>query len=273
LECDRYGLKAIWECRINRSEDPGATYRTLPEPAPEIGRMTVLHSTMLKAMRMSSFALAVSGLVTFCGGETLGEEVVRIVAKQSDIDRRGNYKITLLKALLDHTAPEFGAYRLVNIKPITRKRGFVEMLKGEIVNLYFAPADQQWEDILIPIRVPIRKGLLNYRLLLIHKADLSSFAGIRTADELKEFAVGLRAGWTTTKVMRELDFQIVTAPTYDSVFKMLAHRRFSFIPRGVNEIFGEVEARKDEAPNIVIEPNLALFMPMPVYIYVSPKVP
>jgi ABC-type amino acid transport substrate-binding protein len=217
--------------------------------------------------------LAVAGLVTLCGGASLGEDVVRIVAKQSDIDRRGDYKIVLLKALFDHTAPEFGSYRIENIKPITRKRGYVEMLEGRLVNLYFAPADQQWEDNLLPIRVPIRKGLLNYRLLLIDKADIGTFAAIRTADELKKLKVGLRAGWTTTKVMKALDFQVVTAPSYDSVFKMLVHRRFSFIPRGVNEIFGEVEARKDEAPNIVIEPSLALFMPMPVYIYVSPKEP
>ena len=233
----------------------------------------MLRSIMPQAFRLLSFAIAVSGLVAFTGGESLGENVVRIVSKQSDKDQRGDYKVTLLNALLGHTTAEFGSYRIENVEPITRKRGFVEMLEGRLVNLYFAPADQQWEDNLLPIRIPIRKGLLNYRLLLIDKGDIETFAAIRTADDLRRLEVGLRAGWTTTKVMKALDFQIVTAPSYDSVFRMLAHRRFSFIPRGVNEIFGEVEARRDEAPNIVIEPSLALFMPMPVYIYVSPKEP
>lgn len=229
---------------------------------------------MLLSMRLIFFALAFSGLAAFCGGEALGEDVVRIVSKQSDKDRRGDYKDSLLDALLDHTVPEFGSYRIVNNKPITRKRGFIEMLHGRDLNLYFAPADRQWEDELIPIRVPIRKGLLNYRLLLIDKAELKAFAGIRTADDLKKFDVGLRAGWTTTKVMKALGFQVVTASSYDSVFLMLKHRRFSFIPRGVNEVFGEVDAWKDgKGANIVIEPSLALFMPMPVYIYVSPKEP
>ena len=88
----------------------------------------MLRSKVLQAMRLLSFALAVSGLVTLCGGESLGEDVVRIVSKQSDKDRRGDYKVTLLNAILGHTTPEFGSYRIVNVEPITRKRGFAEML-------------------------------------------------------------------------------------------------------------------------------------------------
>ena len=103
----------------------------------------MLRSKMLQAFRLLSFAIAVSGLVAFSGGESLGEDVVRIVSKQSDKDQRGDYKVTLLNALLEHTTAEFGSYRIENVEPITRKRGFVEMLKGELVNIYFAPADQR----------------------------------------------------------------------------------------------------------------------------------
>lgn len=53
---------------------------------------------------------------------------------------------------------------------------------------------------------------------------------------------------------------------YDGVFRMLDFHRFNFLPRGVNEVFGELEQRKDILQNVVIEPNLSLYIPTATYI-------
>ena len=147
------------------------------------------------------------------------------------------------------------------------------MLTGNIVNLYVAPADREWEAAMTPIRIPIRKGLLNYRILLINKDTAPAFAKVTSNADLRKLQVGLRPGWTTTKIMRALKLNITEGAGYNGRFKMLNANRFDYIPRGINEIFGEFDARSKTHKNIMIEQNLLLRMPMPVYLYVSRKVP
>ncbi len=209
----------------------------------------------------------------FAAGPVSAADEVKIVLKQSDIDQRATYKVELLKALLEATRGKFGAYNILPTKKVPRARALELMVQGETLNVYYAPADVDWERRVTPIRIPVRRGLLNYRLLLINRTGLDSFVRIDNADDLKRMSVGLRMHWTTTKVMKALGYKIVPSNTYDTLFSMLQQRRYDFSPRGVNEIFGELEARRDEAPDLMIEPRLALFMPMPVYLYVSPKHP
>lgn len=147
------------------------------------------------------------------------------------------------------------------------------MQRGERLNLHFAPAGLTWEASHIPIRIPVRKGLLNYRLLLVNKNNLSAFEKIESAIDLQQFIVGLRQGWTTVKVMDSLGFVVVEATTYDGIFAMLDRGRFEFVPQGINEVFGVLETHQNKFSNIVIEPRLAIKMPMPVYIYVSKQNP
>ncbi len=201
------------------------------------------------------------------------EDVVKIVLKQSDIDQRATYKVELLKALMDETRDEFGPYRILSADKVPRPRALSLMIAGDKLNVYYAPADVDWETRVTPIRIPVRRGLLNYRLLLINKNGMDSFVRIKDAADLRRKTVGLRLHWTTTKVMKALGYTIIPTNSYDGLFTMLQHQRYDFSPRGVNEVFGELEARKGSAPDLMIEPRIALFMPMPVYLYVSPQHP
>ncbi len=54
---------------------------------------------------------------------------------------------------------------------------------------------------------------------------------------------------------------------------MLSEQRFDYFPRGINEIFGEFETRKDEITNMKIEETLALYLPLPTYFFVTPTRP
>jgi len=212
-------------------------------------------------------------LMTAFSVTATAQDIVKAVLVQSANDQRGDYKFSLLKAIFEHSRPQYGEYQIVSVPPTPRARAYVEMQTGEYLNLHFAPADSAWEETHIPIRIPVRKGLLNYRLLLINKSKLDAFQKVENAGELKQFTVGLRTGWTTVKVMESLGFPVIETSTYDGVFTMLDHDRFDFVPQGVNEIFGALEARQSELSNLVIEPRLAIKMPMPVYIYVSRQNP
>ena len=202
------------------------------------------------------------------------EDVIRIQLSQSDKDQRVTYKYELLKAALEITREEFGPYRLkVEVFRMNRERALVELIKGEIINLHIAPADLDWEAVALPVRIPIRRGLLDYRLVLAHKDVSQLLSQVKSVAELKRYSVGLRKRWTTTKILRELDFEIVESTTYDGFFSMLSLQRYKFTVQGINEVFGVMEARKEELEDIRIVPGIAVKIPLPVYFYASLRTP
>ena len=73
--------------------------------------------------------------------------------------------------------------------------------------------------------------------------------------------------------MQALDFNVVTGSCYEGLFHMLINDRFDYFPRGVNEIFQEHTIRQKSLPQMVIEPTKALYLPLPTYVFVSPKHP
>jgi len=198
-------------------------------------------------------------------------ETVKIIKGHSAKDERQDYPQALLEAALDKTVDEYGAYEIdASYGPWTRKEGLKNTVEG-VVDIYFAPANPEWERLTMPIYFPIRKGLLNYRLLMVNKNDLHSFESIETFKDLQRFKVGLRKQWTTTYIMKALGFNVVEAETYDQVFVMLNDSETEFVPRGIDEYAAEIEAYQKDLSNLVIEPRLAMYLPMPVYFYVSPK--
>jgi ABC-type amino acid transport substrate-binding protein len=156
---------------------------------------------------------------------------------------------------------------------MNRNRALIEIIKGESINVYVAATRNEWEEKTIPIRIPVLKGLLGYRLLLVHKKNLKKFKKIKNIGELKELRAGLGTQWTTTMVLKNAGFTVEMGNDYEGLFKMLNSNRFDYFPRGVNEIFLEFEARKSFFPNIQIEPTMALYFPTPSYFFVSPKYP
>jgi len=222
---------------------------------------------MLTVIRIGILTL----LTMLLASNVFAVETVKIIRGQSTKDARVNYKQAILKAALDHTIEEYGPYEIdANYGPFRRRIGLEKMIEG-VVDVYYAPANPEWERFTHPIYIPIRKGLLNYRLLMVNKTDLHSFKSVESYKDLKRFKVGLREQWTTTQIMKALDFTVVAGTTYDDIFTMLNEGKSEFIPRGVNEVFGEIEAYGKDLSNLTIEPRLALYLPMPVYIYVSPK--
>jgi len=199
---------------------------------------------------------------------------IRYEKGQSALDARGQYKESVLRLALEHTVDSYGPYKNTTDAPIMNALQARKQLQtGKILNVFIAVTNKDWEKETIAIKYPVRKGLINYRLLLIHKDDLPLFANIKTIDELKQLTAGLLFGWSITSMLGEQGFNIIKANNYDGIFRMLDVHRFNYLPRGVNEIFSELEQRDNDINNVVIEPNLALYIPTPSYIFVSPKYP
>lgn len=204
---------------------------------------------------------------------SFASEVVLFNRPASENDRRNDYPKELLGAALEITKDSYGDYQIQYGKAMKWERLKAMLQKGQGIDILQAATRADWEKDLLPIRIPIMKGLLGHRIFLINKQSIDMFAAIESLDELKKLRAGLGQQWSITSVFEQNGFNIVTGTDYEGLFKMLARGRFDYFPRGVNEAPEEYEQRKHLLPDLHIETSLLLNLPLPVYFFVTPTKP
>lgn len=205
----------------------------------------------------------------------IGPMVIKTMPPESDNDLRHAYKIRVIKAALDATIEQYGPYVIQTPSySMNSLRAFNKlMLRESDINTVVGLPTKQREMDAIPIRIPIRRGLLNYRLMLVRNADLQEFQNIRTAEQLKTKSVGMAVNWLTADVMKRQGYTIVYGTERDTLYNMLAHGRFDYMLLGVNEAYKEVEHHSLGEQGISIVPGVAVYINMPSYIFVSKHEP
>ena len=196
------------------------------------------------------------------------ELVVIYPRPQSESDTRDNDVVELLRFALQKTVDSYGPFKMKPSIRMKEGRYKLELKKGRTLNVIWATVTEELEKELLPIRIPVRKGILGYRIFLIRKQDQEKFAAIDTLEELKKLRVGQGADWNDVHVFRFNGFNLVTGSSYEGLFKMLIQERFDYFSRGINEALPEYEARKDNLPDLFVEENLLLYYPWPKYFFV-----
>ena len=228
----------------------------------------MLKTTCLLALLLST---SLFGLVKPTNAEDIDH--IRLRSREAK-DSRWVYPAELLNAAMARTEKDFGPWEISASGPImSRNRTLLALQEGRLINVHSTATRTEWEEQAIPIRIPIRKGLLGYRLLLIHGQNQELFAKFEKLDELRKLSAGSHYQWSITKVLRNLDFTVVEGTSYVGLFSMLHAQRFDYFPRGVNEIFEELETHQGKLPNLMVEPTKAIYLPLPTYFFVSPKYP
>lgn len=212
-------------------------------------------------------------ITIFLAKPSFAIDEIRFEIGQNNNDVRMAYKLEILNAAMEKTAKDYGPFTISTDAKLNTLRAQEDIQEGKIINVYIALTNKSWEEVAIPIRIPIRRGILNYRLLLVHKDDLPLYENIETIDDLKLLKAGLLHSWTTTKLMVQAGFIVVTGDSYEGLFRMLDYHRYNYLPRGLNEIYAEFDQYKRTLKNITIEPNLLLVVTTPSYVFVSPKYP
>lgn len=199
---------------------------------------------------------------------------IQLVPEFSPSNYQYAYEYSLLKRALQVTENSDGPFVITHDKRnMSRKRILCEMAEQDSINVHVAATRIKWEKEAIPIRIPIFKGLLGYRLFLINKNTTQQFEQIRNLCQLQKMRAGSGSQWTTTSVLMGNGFHVITSMDYYKLLKLLDSGRLDYFPRGVNEIYHELEMNKTAYPNLQIERTLALYFPTPCYFFVSPKYP
>ena len=188
----------------------------------------------------------------------------------SILDTSKGFDWIVLRAALEKTVPKYGPFTLAQSQdPFSVPRMLQELSRPDgAVNVIARATHRDLEAQFQPIRIPIDRGLMGMRLLLVRKSDMARFASVRTLEDLRHLSAGQGKGWVDTAVLSAAGISVVESPRPGSLFGMLEAGRFDFFPRALDEAPREYDVISKSYPEIVIEPTLMLRYPLPRYFFV-----
>jgi ABC-type amino acid transport substrate-binding protein len=197
-----------------------------------------------------------------------GQTKVVYPASESDAEARFDDLIEILKSALEKTVAEYGPYTLEPSRSgMNEARYLAELLNpAGSVNVVWSGTSTQKEKDYYALRIPLRKGILGYRVALIARDRQADIDKIRNLEDLRKVTIGQGIGWGDVAIFEANGIKVHTAG-YESLFKMVAAKRIDLFPRGISEVFPEYAARRAAIPNLAIEKNLLIYYPWPYYFF------
>ncbi|MBB2487382.1 hypothetical protein H5407_19270 [Mitsuaria sp. WAJ17] len=226
----------------------------MPSPSPMLNRRSLLLSLLAP-------------------GVLLAQPVTRVVYPEHEVfhDPQLPYILDVLRLALSHGPNAYEVH--ASGTAMTQGRGLRELEFGRSdINLLWSMTSRAREKTLLTVRIPLDRGILGWRLLLVRADDLERFARIRSLDALRKLQAGQMHDWPDTEILRHNGLPVGTASMYEKLFRMLARSRIDYFPRSVMEIEDELQ-RYGRPLDLVIAPRLMLRYPTANYFFVSPRFP
>lgn len=193
--------------------------------------------------------------------------VIHYPRAESAADERVNYYSQLLTLCLTKSGK---AYQPEPTRfHVEQERGLqlVEFNRGlEVIWTFTTPTR---EEKLMPIRIPIDRGLFGWRVFLIKESDQPLFDAIENPEQLARLRAGQGHDWPDTDILKANHFFVSGSTTYEGLFDMLARNHIQYFPRSLLEI--ELELNSHPNHGLAIESHLVLHYPTALYFFVNKK--
>lgn len=186
---------------------------------------------------------------------------------ESEHDSRYLYDWEVLRTALEKTRGKFGPYELRQASQfMSPARVTTEAAGAGSINVFVRATSTQLEQQFRPVRIPVDRGLIGYRLLLVRHEDLPRFAEVKSLDQLRSFSIGQGKGWVDVGILQAGGFKVVEGNNYDGLFSMLEVKRFDALSRSVDEALSEYDERHRRF-GFEVEPGIALYYPLARYFF------
>ena len=147
--------------------------------------------------------------------------------------------------------------------------GELMVIDGEL-DVQWHSTSKKRESSMIPIRIPIYRGVLGLRLLLAKNNRAEELSAIRSAADLGGYIAGHGTHWGDLPVYAANFLAVQTHEDYETLFTMLIDGRFDYFHRGISEVWQE---QKRYADDLAVVDSVMLFYPHPVYFFVTKNKP
>jgi Bacterial extracellular solute-binding proteins, family 3 len=197
-------------------------------------------------------------------GRAEPKQVVYYWPSSTPEDTRGHYPLALLQLAIQKSASD---YQLIpSGELMSQYRTLRELGSANGPDVVWTMTSREREENYLPIRIPIDRGLIGWRLLIIHRDHKENYLAI-SEKELKAKLAVQGNDWPDYVILKENHLRVFSASNFDAMFKMVESKRVDYFSRSVTEIWPELEQKK-QMP-LVAAPKWALYYPTALYYFVN----
>jgi hypothetical protein len=188
---------------------------------------------------------------------------------------RQSYETALLQACLDVNHKEYSSLDIyIDNTDYPNAEDEANIFTGGADILVTVAGNVKFKDKQkLEIPLPLSKGLLGYRLLLVRDESLTKFSQIQQPQQLQALSIGIPETWADAALFRHNQYNVIEQGTLNDLFLLLKNGTFDYVALGANEIEQIYQQQALPSGGISIEPSLMLYYPFPLVFYVSPDKP
>lgn len=216
------------------------------------------------------------GLIAFCVAplsvSAWSERVIRIVSDEATpgtpgyyFDNINQYRNELLALAIEKSGDHISV-RYVLEPNMAQSRHIKNVQQGKL-DLMWTMTSREREQQLRPIRIPLYKGLVGWRISFIHPDSQKTMSELRSLSDFKGLVASQGRDWPDTEILKSNGIDVVTSAGWEARYKALSVKRFDFFPRAVTEIWSEQKLATKYA--LAIEQSMVLQYPSASYFFVK----
>jgi hypothetical protein len=184
-----------------------------------------------------------------------------------DEDIRNEYPLKLLALALDKTGVRYELRP--SSKPMRQARAVKRLEENLEINVLWVMTDLSREQQLLPVRIPIAKGLIGWRMFLAPENSAFMKADIQSLSDLLQYEPVQGIAWPDTKILQANGFNVVTSLDYNEAKRAIEDGQADFFPRSVIEIEQEIQQSNYSA--LSFRQDIALQYPSAMYFFVNKR--
>lgn len=191
-------------------------------------------------------------------------EIVYSWPKTLEQDPRGHYPIALLNLALEKS--QTGMTTKPSDFTMTQYRTLKQLELGKGIDVVWTMTNAAREKQLRPIRIPIDRGLIGWRLLAIRTENDNLFKVLPDRNHLKSMLTVQGVDWPDYQILKANRFSVTSSNHFDGMYQMLRQNRVLFFPRSITEIWPELEQFGQQ--DLQVAPRWILHYPAALYFFV-----
>lgn len=170
----------------------------------------------------------------------------------------------IIEMVLNHSEIPYS----ISVKfPMTQSRIIEELESNRgYVNLHVMGTSADLEERLLPIHIPVTRGLAGYRIFIIHKDKQVLFDTVSTLEDLQTLLGIQGLGWSDIALLEHSRLRQKEMP-YDDIFRVINFGRGDYFSRSIHEAYSEVKERAAQFPNLVVEDEILLVYPFALFAF------
>jgi hypothetical protein len=224
--------------------------------------MTIISSRFLKSIGLSLVVLCQAPAV-FAQNQSIN--VKYTASTDPYFQKRDQYFIALLKL-----AAEKSEYT-IQLQPIflsdqVESRDIINLNKG-VIDVHWMHTSKVLESKLIPIRIPLDKGLFGWRIMLMDKSNQHLLRDADNLSDLSRYTFLQGYDWPDTGILLANGLKVETSTSFKGRYKMLQVKRADLFPRSILEAWEELDNQQNH--QIVADSHIMLYYPTAVYFFVA----